>query len=130
MAKNTTPSPAPAPTPAPSPVITTPPPKPKYPWFDDEFVKRFKKDFKKFIIRIHVSDGAYNDEMITELTYKARHVADGHGNVIVDFRKELELFMEEVGRRGYTVKSEDGLTYYPPQRIHYIEVVDPKNDDN
>jgi hypothetical protein len=121
MAKTTTP------TTTTTTTTTTPPP--KRPWYHDDFVNTFRKKFKKFKMRIHVSDGAYNDEQIAEFVFKARHVCDEYGRVMVDFRKELEIFMEEIGRRGYTDKNEDGLTYYPPHRIHYIEVVDTKDDD-
>lgn len=94
-------------------------------WHSDEYNRRYRRSFKRFQIRIFIADQAYNDEMIAEYIFKAPHVIDAYGNVIVDFRKELENHMGEIGKNGHSMKTNYGMVFYPANRIHYIEAIDP-----
>lgn len=112
-----------------------PNPKPKPPpvkkdHFSDDYARNFRHGNKTFIIRIYANEGDYNADLIDEIVFKASHIRDDHGNIVLDFRSDLEEFIHKIDKNGYTKRTDVGLSYYPPHRIHLIEVVDdPVNDD-
>jgi hypothetical protein len=97
-------------------------------WHTDEAVERYnhKKQFRRFKILIYVGDVNYTDasSVIAEYIFKARSIVDHNGNVIVDYRVELENHIEEIAEDGYLLKTDTGAVYYPPSRITSIEAID------